>query len=581
MKILLCNIAICETATNYPPIACTSLINFLKRYGYDAEFFDIDFKRPSEKDLREYFHDNAFDLVGISAVVSTGYQYTKNLARIIKEVSPAAQVIVGGNLAAAYKVLLEKCQVDLCVMGEGEKVLLNLVRYLERNKKFSASLRELSIIKGIAFRDPVSGEHVVTAPEDLLDPKDFVQPDYDFLAQRTDIWQYISDPLSRHDFSYDPRSREAHRRGQKMATIFTSKGCVNRCSFCHRWIKGYRVFPLAQVISTIKNLKEKYNVGFFCITEESFGEDYRWLEEFIQAVKPLDILFQIAGVRVSIVKRDPTIISRLKNAGMTALYFGMESGCDKILSIMEKRATREDNLFAARLCNEAGLYTVIQLVIGMPGENDQTINETIDFVEQATAGFPYLPAVSVNHLQALPGTPCYDFLKVHKLIGQTIDDEEQYLLKVSNVNAAEFSQYINVSEAPLSRAYMWHKKIGISSRIAWLKKHEWRFNSDEFAGERQVCRGKSSRIKFYLKTSPMTYRFIDALGDLFYEGVVFQNRKKFYGFWKAIGLTCGLIREPCSNFKVSTESLRRILQLMNEKYCSDNEIRIKERRNCC
>lgn len=83
------------------------------------------------------------------------------------------------------------------------------------------------------------------------------------------------------------------------------------------------------------------------------------------------------------------------------------------------------------------MQTVHQLVIGMPGENDATITETIDYIKKITANaddYPY-KLLSINYFQALPGTPGYEYMRSRDLIGNTINDEEQYLLKISDINA--------------------------------------------------------------------------------------------------------------------------------------------------
>ena len=557
IKILLCNIAIRTRPDQFPPVACTSLINFLKKHGYEAEFFDIDVKRPSDVDLFKYFREKQFDLVGISAVVSTGYAFTKKLAMIIKQASPSTQIIVGGNLAAASEVLLKKCAVDLCAIGEGEKILLDVVKYLEEHKTFLPARQELKFVRGIAFLD-VQGQVVVTDPVELVEIKDISQPDYDLLKQHSEIEHYLPDGQSQHFFAYDQRSLQPHRYGKKMATILTSKGCINRCTFCHRWIRGYRVLPVEKVIATMQQLKEEYNIGFFSISDECFGEDSRWLEEFIRRVKPLDILFVVGGARVSIVKRDETVIRRLKEVGLTTVIFGMESGCDKILAVMEKKVTREDNLRASKICAEVGVWTTIQLVIGMPGENDKTINETIDFVNQATSGLPYLPSLSINYLQALPGTPSYDFLKLYKMIGDSIEDEEKYLLKVSDLNAGEFRHYINVTEASLPRVRMWSQKILVSAKIAWLKKHGWRF-PDDWSGDVVEPDKLRNKIKISIKKSPLTYRFIDILGDFFWSMLVLKNVCQLYGACRAMAMLLGIHKEDRTAFQIDAVSLRKIV----------------------
>lgn len=562
MKILLCNIAIRPEPDPFPPVACTSLCNVLIKAGYDPEFYDIDAKRPSREELSRYFREKHFDVVGISAVVSTGYRYTKDLAAVIKEVSPDTQIILGGNLAAAYEIILRKCQIDVCVIGEGEKVLLNLIKHLEKNRNFKPS-EELYEVKGIALLDP-RGASIFTGHEQLIENYEIEEPDYGFLEKFSNLNQYILDPMSRYDFSYDPRSHEKHRQGKKMATIFTSKGCINRCTFCHRWIKGYRIIPVEKVIAAMEHLMNRYNVGFFSISDECFGENKVWLEEFIRLVKPLDILFQIGGARVSIIKGDPTIIQRLKEAGLTAIYFGMESGSDKILAIMEKNATSAENLTAARICSEAGIYTVVQLVIGMPGENKQTINETIEFVKNVSDNSKGTSLLSINYLQALPGTPCYEFLRYHGFLGESIEDEEFYLMNISDINAAEFRHYINVSEEPVAEAKLWQMKITVLNQIHYLKRNGWRFSNDRREREsHRIIPHKTAtgRIKLFFKGRKITYKCIDALGELFWRIVFFNNCMSVYGTKKTFSIMLGFTKgEDKSRFKMEASSLRKFLQ---------------------
>jgi radical SAM superfamily enzyme YgiQ (UPF0313 family) len=530
--------------------------------GYPSVFYDIDAKRPSEKELFDYFEKAQPDIVGISAVVSTGYAYTKRLADIIKKASPRTQIILGGNLAAAYKVILQKCQIDICVIGEGEKVLLNLVRHYEKYFDFNPTNAELDKIKGIAFIDN-SSVCRFTGSEKLISSEEIQMPDYELLARFSNINQYILDPMASYGFIHDYRSKEKHRLKKKVATIFTSKGCINRCTFCHRWIKGYRVISLEKVLTNMKYLMDKYNVGFFSISDECFGENEKWLESFIEAIRPLDILFQVGGARVSIIKKNPLIIKRLKDVGMTAIDFGMESGSDKTLTIMEKNATRDENLLAARVCAEADMLTTIQLVIGMPGENDQTINETIKFIKKATGELPYPPILSINYLQALPGTPSYEYLRIHGFLGVSIDDEEKYLLKISNVNAVEFKQYVNVSEEPLSKVKIWQRKIQNEAITYWLKKHAWQrpveYGSQNF---KYTHISFISQMRLFVKNKLIYYRIIDLLGDTFWKTFQIMNLYLLYGLKKAILVVFGFIKEDDrSSFRCQENSLRKIVQM--------------------
>ncbi len=567
VRVVLCNIALRAQPDPFPPVACTSIINFLRNAGFDAEFFDIDSRRPSDKKIAEYFARERFDIVGISAVVSTGYAYTKNLAQLIKKACPTTQVIVGGNLAATYEVLLRKCEIDICGIGEGEKVMLSLVQYFDKHRAFFPATEELKSIKGIAYLDE-NKQVVHTGTGELVEKERLAQPDYEILAMYDGgLGAYLTDPMLRNDYPLDPRAYQPHRKGKKAATLFTAKGCVNTCTFCHRWVKGYRVFPVENIIRTIKSLKEKHNVGFISFGDECFGEDIRWLNEFIKQMAPLDVLFQCSGVRVGLVKKDPTSIRRLKEVGMIAIYFGMESGCDKILSVMEKRASCLDNIKAAKACEEAGIYTEIQLILGMPGEDDSTVNETTNFAIEATKTLPYLPLLSINYLQSLPGTPSYDFLQHYKLVGKSVDEEERYLLSVSDVNACEFSHYINVTQSPMGRVMTWQQKLNLKVRIAWLKEHHWRITSDQKLkafGTSDYPWWTLKGLKFILKNSPWAYRCIDFFGEAFWEGMVIRNTISIYGLPKAGMIFLGLSKDDRSKYQVSAKSLKKIVANLNE-----------------
>jgi len=568
MKILICNLALRPNPETFPPVACTALCNVLSKAGFDPVFYDIDAKRPSLSELAEYFKKEKYNIVGISAVVSTGYKYTKNLSFLIKKYSPDTKIILGGNLAAAHNVILTKCQIDICVVGEGEKVLVNLAKHYKEYGNFCSTNTKLRTIKGIVFKNEL-GESVFTGHETPILPHEIAQPDYDLLAKYSVISNYIFDPFTRIDFACDERSYAKHRQGKMMATIFTSKGCINKCTFCHRWIKGYRIIPVANVIATIIHLVDKYNVGFFCISDECFGESIVWLEEFIKQIKPLDVLFQVGGARVSIIKDDPTIISRLKEAGLTALYFGMESGSDRILKIMEKNASGTDNLYAARLCADAGVFTIIQLVVGMPGENEQTISETSAFVNAATEILPYPFPVSINYLQSLPGTPTYDFLRNHGLLGKTIDEEERYLLAVSDTNASDFKHYKNVTEAQLSVVKTWTTKILYSSFVNWFKKHDWKFNGFNITGAKDnkvASHTIASSMLMFTPKKIMFYRSIDLSGDIFWKILIFKSKCGLYGFFRALALLVGIIKEgnDRSQYIIDSDSLKTIV----EKQCN-------------
>lgn len=456
MKIVICTTPIRPVPTTYPPFGAMAVIQSLQAAGYSPYFLDIDGLRPRFAEVRAFFEAYQPDVVGISAVVSTAYLYTKSLCALIRDVCPEARIVVGGNLAASAEVLLRRCGVDVCVTGEGEIPMVRLADHF-RARPGIIDRVALRGIAGLVFLDEAS-EVVFTGYEQQIPAAEMRDPDFSILERYSRIENYICDPVS-DEFARDPRARESHRAGKKMSTVVFTKGCVARCTFCHRWDKGFRQFPVEKVVTRIKYLQDRYNVGFIKFGDENFGSDRRATDELLEALKPLDILWSVSGVRCRTVTLD--LLRRMKAAGCVALYYGIESGSQRILDVMEKNTLVEQNLCASRWTTEAGLYTIYQLVLGMPGETDETIAETTEFVKHVTQDLDEAPVsrLSINYIQALPGTPVYEYARESELIDKSLDGEEAYLVRISDVNAADDRKVINFTASDEITVQSWKPRI--------------------------------------------------------------------------------------------------------------------------
>lgn len=470
VKIVICTTPIRPTPTDYPPLGSLAVIQSLRDAGYDPIFFDIDALRPSFEEVVDRFRIERPDVIGISAVVSTAYGYVKKLCAAIRLVLPEVKIVLGGNLAASAEILHRFGNVDVCVIGEGERITVNLLNYYAK-RRYPDDYSELQRIRGITFLNS-DDELVFTGYEDPIPAHELFDPDFSILEQYSNIQNFITDPLRRHDFVQDARSYEPHRAGKRLATVVSAKGCVGRCTFCHRWDKGFRQIPPERVIRRIKYLKDRYDVGFICFGDENFGSDRRATDELIRLIKPLDILWQVGGIRARGI--DLGLLKRMREAGCVALYYGFETGSPDILDIMEKKLDLSDNYNAARCTYEAGLYTVYQLVLGMPGETHRTIRETIEMIKRVTEFLPRPPSeyISVNFIQALPGTPVYEYVRAKGLVGPTLEDEEQYLLKVSDIDAADDTTFLNFTQYPYLVIRTWRPLLTYEATVHWYRKRK-------------------------------------------------------------------------------------------------------------
>ena len=91
---------------------------------------------------------NKFDAIGISAVVSTAYAYTKYLSTLIKKLNPETIIFMGGGLAASAEIIHRKANIDYCVVGDGEIIVKNLIKAIEQKKTKDEDLKK---IKGITY----------------------------------------------------------------------------------------------------------------------------------------------------------------------------------------------------------------------------------------------------------------------------------------------------------------------------------------------------------------------------------------------------------------------------------------------
>src|SRR5690606_1341311 len=98
-------------------------------------------------------------------------------------------------------------------------------------------------------------------------------------------------------------------------------------------------------------------------------------------IKKYDVLWRVAGMRVNCLDVDS--IRMMEDAGCVSILCGMETGSETILQVMEKKVRLRDNYNAMEWITNAGLRTAVQLVVGMPGESPETVDETARFAEFA------------------------------------------------------------------------------------------------------------------------------------------------------------------------------------------------------
>jgi radical SAM superfamily enzyme YgiQ (UPF0313 family) len=457
-----------RAASTHLPIASLAIMTALKKRGYtNTKLFEINIVRPPYQEVLEYFKREKPDIVGLSAVVSTSYAFVKQLSADLRKMYPDLLIVCGGNLVANVNVLLAKTEIDICCTGEGEITMGEIVDHFVAGKM---SPSELRAIKGIAFNDE-KGEMAITCYAEQIPETDIFEVDWDIADATPGIERCLSTDMEDHStIAKDIRYYQPHRRGKRIGRFYASKGCVARCTFCHRFTKGIRYVPVDLIEKRLQEYIARYDIGFVYFTDENFGTHSAWLNPFCEMIKKYDLLWSVGGIRVN--RIDAAKLKMMYDAGCASIAYGTETGSEKMLQVMEKAVTLADNYKITKLTPQANIYYSPQMVIGMPGETEETIEDTIKFLEAAsTEDEFYHPAdIQINYAQALPGTPLYESARVKNLIEPTVDGEEAYLYKVSDKNARDIDATVNHTETPHLIWKSWVHRVRAAANYAYVRK---------------------------------------------------------------------------------------------------------------
>lgn len=503
MKVLLINSPSRKGKSGFVlPYGLLYVASIIKRCGHEAVIFDSYLADIELKELDSGDFSRLDDLIRMHAPVmigyggiATSYGRTKKISQHIKAKYPQVLQIAGGPLASVYKLLLTRTAVDVVFHGETENSLVHFLRMIEAGQAFYDT-------SGISYLK--DGEIVSTPlPEQIKDLDAIPIPFFDLI----DVSRYINTSeewLSSYGFilKSDPRYEGVIEKmnGQKRyITIMTSRGCTHRCSFCYRHFQGYRQHSVDYVINYLKYMKQEYSLDGFHFADELFNANPKWVEDFCNALKreKFNIFYMIAGARVNTMNADT--LNRLKETGCVCIFYGQESGSEVILKEYGKGVSRKKNKEITLLTAEAGIFSLVQLVIGSPGETDETVNDTIDFLKEVSAYF-----YSLNYLIPLPGTPIWMDIEVKN----RIKDVEAYLDAVAEHGGGGL---VNLTGEDDIKWRQWGNRIKTYMRLEYVRhKHPNRelfyrilYGSKERIGTFIPCYVKrfiQSRVTHFLET---------------------------------------------------------------------------------
>ncbi len=438
----------------YPPYGAMYVAAALKKIGFSTKILNVDTERITNKEAIERIRGIDPKYIGFSGIVAPSYRYIKELSIQLKREFPDKIQILGGGLASAVKPLFENTPIDIVVLGEADLTVADLFKCLE-------SKGDLNNIAGICFRNGTS--YTQTAKGRLVTNLDSLPyPEFGLI----DMDRYLPDGKEFiHRFTTKLKDKRIYdpNRKKKMLTIPTSRGCFAQCSFCFRAYPGIRVNSIKYVFDFIEYCLNKFDVGFLTLGDECFAPSKARNWEFVEEYKrrKSNFVFRVLGMRVDTV--DKEILRAFKEIGCWMIEYGFESGSQKMLNIMDKRVSVEQNRQVALWTEEAGIYTSPTLVLGMPGETQETIRESIDFIKFLNFGFKQY---QWTYALPIPGAPLYDFIK---LTG-AIKDEDEYLVSLDGPVAGAGVFHVNMTDEPDEIVAGWADRVRDEVDADYFKK---------------------------------------------------------------------------------------------------------------
>ncbi len=325
------------------------------------------------------------EVVGFN-VITQNRTSTFRLIRFLHKSFPQIRVIIGGiHTTVMYEQILRRYPYIIAVLGEGEITASELINRIEQKKS-------INNVDGIAY---VSGRKVIKTKDRGL------VTDLDIL------------PFPKHDIFFSDK--------RTIACMITSRGCPFRCSFCvlNKISRGYpRKRSVTNVINEIEYLIARYpqleTVWFH--DDQFFLINSRVIEFCKEIIKRKIKLRFICSGRFKPISKE--MVEMLGKAGFIQVFLGLESGSSKVLEMCHKNITQDEVLNAIALFKNTRIQVTVFLIVGLYGETDDIVEETIGFVQKMQR-VKYVFFGDMNVAILYPGTELYDIAKAKHVISDS------------------------------------------------------------------------------------------------------------------------------------------------------------------
>lgn len=385
---------------HYFPLGLTYLAAVLKQDGNEVLIYDADHDpagvSTSYVEVAENYHlyvdalanskhfiwrefEEILDefkpqIVGFSTL-SAKVGGTLLMTKMVKDKNPQIITIAGGDHPTVRPIdVLVGNSVDYVVRGEGELIIQNLVRCLEKGG-------DPKIIPGLSFLDENGKLFENGSMNNIEDLDSLPFPSLELLYKKE---------------TYRPID---------MGLMITERGCPYGCTFCGLstiWGRKVRCHSIERIISEITHRKKMYDTEYFSFRNGTFTLSRERINSLCAAIKKLD--FKIKWECLTRVDHlDENLLEQMINAGCSTIRIGVESGSERILRYMNKKISLPQIRAVAEMLNRSGIFWSAFFMLGVPEETEITMTETMNLMKEINP-----PFITLSKFTPIPGTLMYD-----------------------------------------------------------------------------------------------------------------------------------------------------------------------------
>lgn len=367
----------------------------------DSHKINADFTRHglTDDEILSRMESYRPDVVGVTCMFTSYFKDAHDIARLSKRRDPSVPVLFGGAHASTFpEVVMKDPNVDVVVIGEGERTVVEVLQRIERNAGLTG-------VQGIMHRK--DGVVIREAPRPFIENLD----DIPFPA-----WD-----LMERDVRLSRRANAGNKFLMRppVGYLLTSRGCPMECSFCSvklTWSRHWRARSAKNVVDEMEWLHNKYGYREFHFVDDNSSVSRSRMHAICD-----DILARKMDVRIAtptgiaIGTLDHEVLVKMKKAGFYRLCFGIETGDPWAQQhVVRKRVDLDKAKRVIADANRLGYWTSATHIIGFPHETREHIQKTVDFAKHSN-----MDLAIIYLLVPQPGTKVYEEMKAEGLIDLT------------------------------------------------------------------------------------------------------------------------------------------------------------------